>query len=221
MRYITEKELRDQFSAGAPARYEVPEGCMLTPAARQYLMDLRLFGQGSGAQIRQAVPGSSKPEHMTHLNGREMVCKDHPRIMLRGKLDTLESEILVLLCSAGASWRAPLEDALMLVRRILAADVKDCPLQGWTLDGMSAEQVHECSHHPERFGFSGHLMPDARYGLMYAQLNRLRALTREAELWAVRAYREADRIRHEDCILALNRLSSYFYVLQLRAAGEA
>ena len=37
MRYITERELRDQFASGVPDRYDVPSGCMLTPAARQYL----------------------------------------------------------------------------------------------------------------------------------------------------------------------------------------
>ena len=89
MRYITEAELREQFSSGLPACYELPSGCMLTPSARQYLMDLKLYQQGTGRQGPQAAPGSSKPEHMTHLNSRELVSKAHPAIALRGKLDTL------------------------------------------------------------------------------------------------------------------------------------
>ena len=96
MRYITEAELREQFSSGLPACYELPSGCMLTPSARQYLMDLKLYQQGTGRQGPQAAPGSSKPEHMTHLNSRELVSKAHPAIALRGKLDTLEAEILIL-----------------------------------------------------------------------------------------------------------------------------
>ena len=36
------------------------------------------------------------------------------------------------------------------------------------------------------------------------------------------AFRQEDgSFSHEDCILALNRLSSFFYVLQLRAAQSA
>ena len=30
MRFITERELRDQFAGGAPERYEVPADCRLT-----------------------------------------------------------------------------------------------------------------------------------------------------------------------------------------------
>lgn len=221
MRYITEAELRDQFSNNLPARYELPAGCRLTPSARQYLMDLKLYNQGSGQQGPQAVAGTSKPEHMTHLNAREMVSKSHPSIALRGKLDTLEAEILILIITAPQGFRKPLEDALQLTREVLAADVKDSPLPPWTLDGMTAQEVHSHSHHPERFGLSGHILPAPEQGLFPAQLNRLRALARETELSAIAAYRQADRsIRHEDSVLALNRLSSYFYVLHLRAVQQ-
>ena len=40
----------------------------------------------------------------------------------------------------------------------------------------------------------------------------------EAELAGIAAWQDGVLLRHEDCILALNRLSSYFYLLQLRAA---
>ncbi len=219
MRYITERELRDQFAGGVPARYEVPDGAKLTPAARQYLMDLRLFRHP--AQEKATVrAGGKKPEHMTNLNARELVCKTHPQIVLRGRLDSLECDILLLQVTCPEAWRAPLADALQLVRQIMAAEVRDQPLPAWTLDGMDAEQVHRCSHHPEEFGYPGHLLPAPEQGLLAAQLNRLRAQTRETELAAVRAFWDGQKLAHEDCVLALNRLSSYFYVLQLRAAAR-
>ena len=219
MRYITERELRDQFASGIPERYDVPAGCNLTPAARQYLMDLRLYRHAaSPARAAAAAAGGRKPEHITNLNARELVCKTHPRIALRGKLDTLESEILVLQTSCTEQWRAPLEDALQLTRAVLAAEVRDIPLAPWTLDGMGPEEVRRCSHHPEEFGFPGHVPPALEHGLFAAQLNRLRAVTREVELAAVQAFWDGQRLQHEDLVLALNRLSSYFYVLQLRAA---
>ena len=158
MRYITERELRDQFASGVPDRYDVPSGCMLTPAARQYLLDLKLYRHPSPPQRAAAMPaaaGTRKPEHMTNLNARTLVCKTHPRILLRGKLDTLESEILMLQCTCAEEWRAPLKDALSLARSVLAA---------------------------------------------------------------VTAFWDGQKMAREDIVLALNRLSSYFYVLQLRAA---
>lgn len=219
MRYITERELRDQFADGAPEQYQVPPDCKLTPAARQYLMDLRLYKHASVPKPGATLPaGAKKPEHMTNLNARELVCKAHPRILLRGRLDSLESEILVLQASTTDDWRAPLGDALKLVRSVLAAEVREIPLAPWTLDGMDPEKVHRCSHHPEEFGFPGHILPAPEHGLLAAQLNRLRALSREVELCAVQAFWDGNRVTREDLVLALNRLSSYFYVLQLRAA---
>ena len=221
MRYITERELRDQFASGVPDRYDVPSGCMLTPAARQYLLDLKLYRHPSPPQraaAMPAAPGTRKPEHMTNLNARTLVCKTHPRILLRGKLDTLESEILMLQCTCAEEWRAPLKDALSLARSVLAAEVREIPVPAWTLDGMGPEEVHRCSHHPEEFGFPGHILPAPEHGLLAAQFNRLRAMTRETELAAVTAFWDGQKMAREDIVLALNRLSSYFYVLQLRAA---
>lgn len=214
MRYITEQELRDSFAGGVPASFTLPADCRLTPLAEQYLRELKLYG-GEGT-----LKGA-KPEHMTHLNSREMVAKTHPRIVLRGKLDSLESEILVAMVPCDPAWRALLGDALKLVRQILAADVKDAPLPPWTLGGMGAEEVHRGSHHPENFGLSGHLLPAPEQDMLAAQMNRLRAITRETELAAIAAWQDGVRLCHEDCVLALNRLSSYFYLLQLRAATGA
>ncbi len=221
MRYITERELRDQFANGVPEQYSVPAGCSLTPAARQYLLDLRLYKHAPAPARAQAVarPNGRKPEHMTSLAaGEGLVPKTHPRICLRGKLDTLESEILVQQVTCGKDWAGPLDDALHLVRAVMAAEVRDIPVPAWTLDGMGPEEIHRCSHHPEEFGFPGHILPAAGQGIVAAQMNRLRALCRETELAAVQAFWDGQRLAHEDCVLALNRLSSYFYILQLRAA---
>ena len=221
MRYITERDLRDQFASGIPQRYSVPQGCKLTPAARQYLLDLKLYRHAESPAPGPAAGtlGDKKPEHMTSLGrGGPLVCKTHPRIQLRGRLDMLESEILVQQIACGAEWAAPLDDALRLVRAVMAAEVRDIPVPDWTLDGMSPEEVHRCSHHPEAFGFPGHILPAAEHGMIAAQMNRLRALCREAELAAVQAFWDGQCLAHEDCVMALNRLSSYFYTLQLRAA---
>ena len=58
MRYITERELRDQFASGVPEQYTVPAGCMLTPAARQYLLDLKLYRHPSPPKTVTSFPGA-------------------------------------------------------------------------------------------------------------------------------------------------------------------
>ncbi len=69
MRYITEQELRDAFSNGVPAHYDVPREARLTPAARQYLIDNRLYRQPTGGESAPVrTGGAAKPEHMTHLD---------------------------------------------------------------------------------------------------------------------------------------------------------
>ena len=250
MRYITERELRDALAGGAGPTYAVPSGAKLTPAAREYLADLKIrevaeeapaapsapsapappsapsapaAPSAPSAPAAPSAPGAGvKPEHMTHLTPGELVAKTHPRIALRGKLDALEAEMLVVQVAAGergeASLIAPLNDALQLTRRVLGSEVTGKALGGWTLGGMTPEAVRAASHRPQDYGFAGHVLPDASQGWAAAQLNRLRALSREAELAANRAFCDGrGGCARVDLVLALNRLSSFFYVLQLEA----
>ena len=225
MRYITEGELRAMFAREIPEHYEVPKDAKLTPAARQYLMDLRLFRPGCGTGGSPAPKTSGKkPEHMTHLKAGQLVPKTHPRIALRGELDALEAQIIVCqlqLSQAGFDCCAsPLEDALTLVRQVLTCEVLDTPLPPWKLDGMDEKEIHELSHHPKLVYSKGHVFPEAGQGLAAAHMNLLRAMTRRVELCAAQAFCEQDNAQRSDLIQALNRLSSYFYILQLRAAAR-
>ena len=235
MRYITEGELRATFAREIPEHYEVPKDAKLTPAARQYLMDLRLFRPGCGAggstapkananAVANAAADGKKPEHMTHLRAGELVPKTHPRIALRGELDVLEAQIIMAqlqLCQAGFECCAvPLEDALRLVRQVLTCEVLDQPLPAWKMDGMDEKEIHELSHHPKLVYSKGHVFPEASQGLAAAHMNLLRSLTRRVELCAAQAFCEEGGAQRTDLIQALNRLSSYFYILQLRAAAR-
>ena len=238
MRYITEQELREAFADGVKPGFAVPEGVKLTPAAREYLADLRVYPQSAeaspaagatrgaapGGATQTAAPGTAapKPEHMTHQTPGELVHPTHPRIALRGRLDTLEAEMLVLQVAAAergeTALNAPLNDALQLTRRVLGCEVSGKPLGGWTLCGMTPQAVHDASHHPQEYGFAGHVLPDVSQGWAAAQLNRLRALCRETELAANLAFCDGTGgCSRVDLVLALNRLSSFFYVMQLQA----
>lgn len=39
---------------------------------------------------------SKKPEHMTSLDAKTLVLKNHPRIILRGKIDTFQAKVLTV-----------------------------------------------------------------------------------------------------------------------------
>ena len=221
MRYITEQELRDQFSPELPAHFALPPGTRLTPSARQYLMDLHL--PPNDAPVSEDTPEGIKPEHMTHLDRTTLVLKSHPRIVLRGKLDSLEADILCAQVTASQK-NSPLlvgqlDDALMLVRRVLSADFNRAPLASQELDRLSLDEIREASHQPGRYLAEGHVLPSHTQGELAALLNQLRTRAREAELEAVIAY-QGEASPPTDIIRALNRLSSYFYVLQLQTIAR-
>ena len=69
---------------------------------------------------------------MTHLNGDFLVVKDHPRIIFRGKLDTLESE-LILCQLTDKGLEAPVGEILELARRIIRCGAGRAAAMGQTL----------------------------------------------------------------------------------------
>ena len=159
MKAITEDFLRYELRSSQPEVYVIPEGKILTPAAREYLQQRKIRVEKAGgytytpqlkAPVQKAeqpeekeaqkqpepkktesksrphvvatevpqpeeveipvqvtVPKPKyvdyetnafyyeKPEHMTQLFGNKLVCKDHPRILFRGKLDALQADVVL------------------------------------------------------------------------------------------------------------------------------
>lgn len=166
-------------------------------------------------------PSRPKPEHMTHLDHRTLVPKDHPRIAFRGWIDRLEAEIVLCALTArreGLSTLAgELEELLEFVRTLIRADVLGEPVQPLKLAGYDADQLREYSHHPERQFGQGHFMLSPADGPVIAQINRLRTLIRQAELVGYRAFRDySGAVTRPDLILAMNRLSSLCWIWQIK-----
>lgn len=178
----------------------------ILPAARARQEELSLL---TGGFVRR------KPEDMTHLNGQLLVKKTHPRIAFRGAVDTLEAELL--LCQLHPELEAPLGDALELARSLIAADVLDQEVPARTLGGMEEDQLRQRSHFPQEHYGQPHFMPSAADGPVILQLNRCRCCARQAELMAVEAFQDRDgNPTRIDILRALNRLSSYLYLLMIR-----
>ena len=72
----------------------------LTSAARDFLLRERieiLPAQEAKPERYRLLGGGfteEKPEHMTHLDGTTLVPKTHPRIVFRGKMDSLEARLI-------------------------------------------------------------------------------------------------------------------------------
>lgn len=207
--------------------YYLGKGDQLTSTARDYLRRERieiLPGSQARPERYRLLSGGyaeEKPEHMTHLNGEVLVPKTHPRIRFRGKMDTLEAELILCQRIPGAPEGA-LGEILDLSRKILRCDVLEEPLQQDTLCGLTQDEQRERSHMPQDYYGQPHFMPQASDGPVIAGMNRARCFAREAELAAAEAFsdREGNLIR-EDIPKALNRMSSMLYLLMIQEKAKS
>ncbi len=141
-----------------------------------------------------------------------MTYKTDPRIELRGRLDSLNAEIICLQShfhSNDEGFVADLEELREVVRVLQRCEAVNQPFTGrLTLWGLDEDEIHSLSHSPS--GTKGrHIMPHYSMGAKAAEINRLRTLVRECELSACRAFtNDSLRINH-----VLNRLSSALYIL--------
>lgn len=162
---------------------------------------------------------SAKPEHLTHLfDDESLVDKSHPRLPLRGKLDTLQGLILEAQVAADADGArglvGELGEALELTRAIVGAEVTGRELRAWTLSGLSPSDLRYHTHHTHELYGVPFMFPSVRQGPVVARLYTARAYAREAELAAYRAFPgEGERA---DLKLALNRLSSALYLMTIK-----
>lgn len=206
--------------------YYLGKGDQLTSTARDFLRRERieiLPGSQARPERYRLLSGGyaeEKPEHMTHLNGEVLVPKTHPRIRFRGKMDTLEAELILCQLVPGAPEGA-LGEILDLSRKILRCDVLEEPLRQETLCGLTQDEQRGRSHMPQDYYGQPHFMPQASDGSVIAGLNRARCFAREAELAAVEAFsdREGNLIR-EDIPKALNRMSSMLYLLMIQEKAK-
>jgi len=198
------------------------KGDQLTSAARDWLTGQRieiLSGEQARPQRYRLLSGGfleEKPEHMTHLNAEVLVPKTHPRIRFRGKLDTLEAELIECQLEKD-TLVTPVGEILTLARQIVRCDVLEEPLKWDRLCGLTEQEQRKRSHFPQDYYGQPHFTPSAGDGAVIARLNRARCAAREAELAAAEAFsdREGNPTR-PDLLQALNRMSSMLYILMIQ-----
>lgn len=203
------------------------KGDTLTPGARDWLSRERIEVLGADQarpdRFRLLCGGylEEKPEHMTHLNSDVLVSKLHPRILFRGALDTLESEIILAQLVLSKDMAQKLQEVLELARRVIRCDVLEEELKVEKLCGLTESELRQHSHRPQEYYGIPHFMPEYTDGEGIARLNRVRCAAREAELKAVAAFsdREGNPTRL-DILRAMNRLSSMVYILMVQMKGK-
>lgn len=201
------------------------KGDQLTSGARDFLIRERIpiLNPELAKPERYRLPGGGfleeKPEHMTHLKGDLLVSKTHPRILFRGKLDSLQA-CLVLAQLEIPEEAKRLGEILNLSRHLICCDVMDEPVKWETLCGLTEQELRRRSHFPQEFYGKPHFMPGASDGLTVARLNSLRCAAREAELAAAAAFTDCEgNMIRGDILQAMNRMSSMLYIMMIEHKG--
>ena len=249
LKAITEDFLRLELRNAQPETFYVPEGKILTPAAREYLQQRKIKiakGEPPEAAAESAAPEApakapaqaapaavptakyrdhetgafymEKPEHMTQLFGNELVTKNHPRILFRGKLDSLQAMVVLDQALIAADGNQKLVDDLGSIldnlREMMRCDVLDETYCRQTIIGLTHQELRERSHNPQKFfGIKQMLLPDYTMGRDYALLNQLRAAIRETEVAAATAFLTGSKCTRPDIMEELNRLSSALHIM--------
>lgn len=236
---ITEAFLRKLFLKVVPETFCLSAGQILTPAAEQFLGDKRVqisTGKLPAAAVADGTAVATegfvsvadgqhylvKPEQLTHLIGNQLIRKDHPRIIFRGKLDRFQAELLLVQKQA-LSYQQPtlceqLEEVLQRARSIMRADVLGETLTSCDFLGLSEAEIRQRSQQPQHYYGLEHLRLSSAMDYQVLALNRLRTLARSTEIAATSAFAGGVEPERLDIIQALNRLSSVIYVLMLQAA---
>ena len=194
----------------------------LTSAARDYLSRERIEIRPAQSARPERFPllgggyCEEKPEHMTHLDGVTLAPKTHPRIIFRGKMDTLEANLI--LCRLFVPrFDRELKDILGYVRLLLRCEVLGEPVPEQIICGLTEQELRQHSHFPQDYYNQPHFMPESEDGREIAILNLARCAAREAELAAAAAFMDGyGQVSRADLLRACNRLSSAIYLLMIR-----
>lgn len=144
--------------------------------------------------------------------------KSSNRIELRGRLDSLNAQIIFLqTLSENHEYISDLEEIRQIVRQLQRCEAcNEIFADDLMLWGINEDEIHTRSHNPQNYYSLGHILPHHDMKFEAAGVNLLRTLVRETELCACRTFNDDElRICH-----VLNRLSSALYILTYKYLPE-
>ncbi len=248
MTIVTESELREYWKNGRGRLPVFPSETRFTDLAREFLRQHKMDAQSQVIESNHIHPDwdkpgtfpvvltgpvpvcavcgqpiKHKPDHMTQLDAGHFASKTDPRLILRGRVDSLHAWVMLAAAKARgfqmASLASHLDTLSAYCREIMSAEYHARPVAPLILLGKREEELHEISHWPDRHLGIQHIIPGPEDHEMIHWLNVLRTQAREVEVVALEAF-GADRGLDQSGIgnnisHALNRFSSAVYVLEL------
>ena len=168
---------------------------------------------------------ASKPSALTQLNAHHFTPKTHPRIKLRGRVDSLHAVVLLTQRLARQAGEASLECDLGTVaaycRELMSAEYNERPVAEPCLRDHDAETIHRATHDPAAVLGIQHLTISSADPELQHWLNVARTTARELEILALETFGSPHHPYGASICHGLNRLSSVLYFLQLLLAkGE-
>lgn len=168
-----------------------------------------------------------KPVHMTVLYDNVLVAKDHPQILFRGKMESLQAQIIMnqaMMAGENSSQKLidDLNNVLTTLRNILRSHVTNQPLEVEKIVGLTPSQLRDQVNSPMcYFQIEQAGIPDYTRGMNYARLNQLYTQTRELEVAAITALHEGNQYTRSDILETLNAVSNALRVMMFKQlAGE-
>ena len=163
---------------------------------------------------------TKKASNMTQLNAEHFALKTHPRIKLRGRVDSLHSLVLLTQRKAAEAGETELARDLGTIaaycRELTSAEYNERPVAELRLQTWTAEAIHKVTHDPKGTIGIEHLTIDVNEPELQHWLNMARTDAREIEITAMEAFPSPHHPFGASICHAFNRLSSTFYFLQLR-----
>lgn len=248
---VTEAELRDQLRRpGLGDTVIVPEGARMSPSARDFVNQWKLVVLERAGEVRTAGhrgwdrPSSfpvtptdgpcctacggqvvDKPSSLTQLNAHHYAPKTHPRIVLRGQIDSLHALMLLvqgMARDAGAEeTRSGLGTLAAYCRELMSAEYNERRCAPLELAGVVEADVHHATHDPLGTLGIDHLVINDTEPMLQHWLNVARTQARELEITAMQTFLSPHHPYGASICHGLNRLSSaiYYVALRLKAGG--
>ncbi|GAB2472537.1 hypothetical protein [Xylanimonas ulmi] len=165
---------------------------------------------------------TAKPAWLTQLNHNHYVAKTHPRIVLRGQLDTLGAQLLAAAAEALAAGQqeagANLATLAAYCRELLSAEYNERPAGELVMAGWDDERIHRATHDPVTEVGVPHMTLTERSAPLQHHVNLARARSREVEVTAAGVFPSPHHPYGASVCQGLNRLSSACYLVQLLLA---
>jgi ethanolamine utilization cobalamin adenosyltransferase len=167
-------------------------------------------------------PLQTKPNHMTQLDPGHFASKTDPRLIFRGRVDSLHALVMLTASTARRfelrELAKNLDTLAAYCREIMSAEYHLRLVATLSLLGKSEDQLHDISHWPDKHLGIPHIIPGSYDHEILHWMNVLRTQCREVEIVALQAFPPIDNDPTgvgASLAKALNRLSSAVYVLEL------